>query len=95
MDTFEKRVRAAAMAAWSVVGTAIGFLTLVWLVYLGIAHARWAWMLSLWGPDVSWAFFDRACLAALAVFKIAIWLMALASLWLTLWAKRLRKLGPQ
>jgi hypothetical protein len=91
MDTFERRVRAAATAGWCVVGIGLAFLTLVWLAYLGITRARAEWLLSMWGPDVTWTYFEQVCLAALAAFKLALWLIALASLWLTLWARQLRK----
>jgi hypothetical protein len=34
-DTFEKMVRAAAVAGWWVVMVAVGFLTFMWVVYFG------------------------------------------------------------
>jgi hypothetical protein len=92
MDTFEKRLSAAASAAWWVVLIAAGFLTLVWLIYLGMVSARPAWMLSMWGPDVDWQFAQKVSLCAIAAFKCCVWLMASGALWLTLWARRLRKL---
>ena len=90
-DAFEKKVRAAAVAGWWVVLIAAGFLTLVWLVYLAAMNTRPAWMLAMWGPDVSWAFFQTVCLWVMAIFKFCVWIMALVALWLTLWARQLRK----
>jgi hypothetical protein len=53
-DTFENRVRAAAMAWWWTLLIGAGFLAIQWVIYLLIMSARPAWLLSLWGPDVSW-----------------------------------------
>ena len=55
-DIFEKRVRAAAVAGWWVVLITVGFITLQWIIYLAVMHARPAWFLVMWGPDVDWAF---------------------------------------
>ena len=94
-DPFEKKIRAAAVAAWWVVLIAAGFLTLVWLLYLAAMNTRPGWMLAMWGTDVNWAFFQNVCLWALVVFKLCVWLMALVALWLTLLARQLRKVDRQ
>jgi hypothetical protein len=47
-DPFEKKVGAAAVAGWWVILVAIGFLTLLWLVYLAVMSAHPAWLLSIW-----------------------------------------------
>jgi hypothetical protein len=44
-DPFEKKVRAAAVAGWWVILIAVGFLTLLWLVYLAVMAAHPAWLL--------------------------------------------------
>ena len=54
-DIFEKRVRTAAVAGWWVVLITLVFVVLQWLVYLAVIHARPAWFLSLWGPNIDWA----------------------------------------
>lgn len=90
-DAFENRVKAGAAAGWYVVAVAAGFVTLAWLLYLGLMSARPAWVLSLWGPDLTWPLAQRICLAAIAALKCCVWLMAFGALWLTLWARRLRK----
>jgi hypothetical protein len=92
-DVFEKRVRAAAVAGWWVVLIAIGFICLQWLIYLGVMEAKPAWLLPLWGPGVDWAFVQKAWFWAIAILKFVLWLMVLASLWLTLWARQLRKVA--
>src|ERR1700676_4845203 len=77
-DLFEKRVRAAAVAGWWVVLIAVGFLTLLWLVYLAVTSAHPAWLLSLWGPGVDWPFVQGVWFWAVAAFKFCVWLMILA-----------------
>ena len=96
-DSFEKKVRAAAVAGWWVV--LIGYtrccLSLRWLVYLGLVTTRPAWMLSLWGQDVTWDFMQTVSLWFLGVFKLFLWFLFLGALWLTLWARQLRKQGTK
>ena len=90
-DSFEKKVRSAAAAGWRVFLIAAGFVTIQWLVYLGVTHARPEWMLALWGPDVSWVFVQNVWLWVMVAFKFCVWLMGVTALWLTLWARQLRK----
>src|SRR5262245_29069911 len=94
-DPFEKKVRAAAAAGWWVILIAVGFLTLLWLIYLAVMSTHPAWLLTLWGPGVDWPFAQNVCGWAMAAFKFCVWLMVLAALWLTLWARQLRKLDRQ
>jgi hypothetical protein len=90
-DTFETRVRAAAVAGWWVVLIALGFVVLQWIVYLAVMNARPPWVLSMWGPEVDWTFVHTVWFWGIAVMKFIMWLMVLVALWLTLWARQLRK----
>jgi hypothetical protein len=90
-DLFEQKVRAAAVAAWWVVLTGYVLLTLVWLAYLGIVTTRPTWLLAMWGQDVSWDFMQTVSLWFMGVFKLFLWFLFLTALWLTLWARQLRK----
>ena len=92
-DTFERKVRAAAVAGWWVVLISVAFIVLQWLVYLAIINARPAWFLSMWGPNLDWGFVQMVWFWAIAIMKFIMWLMVLIALWLTLWARQLRK-GP-
>jgi hypothetical protein len=94
-DSFEKKVWAAAVAGWWVILIAAGFVTLQWLIYLAVTSARPPCVLALWGPDVSWAFVQNVWFWAIVAIKFFVWLMILAALWLTLWARQLRKLDRQ
>jgi hypothetical protein len=90
-DLFEKRIRAAAVAGWWTLLIAAGFVTLQWIVYLVAMSARPAWVLSMWGPGVDWAFVQQVWFWGIVFLKGILWLMALVVIWLTLWARRLRK----
>ncbi|MCE5267738.1 MAG: hypothetical protein LLG00_07620 [Planctomycetaceae bacterium] len=90
-DTFEKRVRAAAVATWWVVLIAVAFVVLQWIVYLAVTTARPAWVLTMWGPHVDWPFVQIVWFWAIAILKFIIWLAVLVALWLTLWARGMRK----
>jgi hypothetical protein len=95
-DPFERKVRAAAAAGWWVVLTGYVLLLVTWGAYLAILSARPAWLLAMWGQgDVSWALVQTVSLWFLGVFKLALWLLILVALWLTLWARQLRKADRQ
>ncbi len=90
-DIFEKRVKAAAVAGWWTLLIAVGFVILVWIIYLVVMSARPAWFLAMCGPDIDWVFLQRVWFLAIVFLKFVMWLMALATIWLTLWARQLRK----
>jgi hypothetical protein len=94
-EAFEKKVRAAAVAGWWVVLSGYVLLTLTWAVYLVLVSARPAWMLGMWGHDVTWDFVQTVSLWFPGVFKLFLWFVFLIVLWLTLWARQLRKLDRQ
>jgi hypothetical protein len=90
-DPFEKRVRAAAVAGWWTLLVAVGFILIQWILYLLVMSARPAWVPSLWGPGFDWPFVKTVWFWGLAFMKVCIWPLALVALWLTLWARQLRK----
>jgi hypothetical protein len=90
-DAFEKKVRAAAVAGWWVILIAYLLLTVTWVAYLNIVSARPEWLLTIWGGDVSWTFVHTVSLWFMGVFKLVVWLLFLVVLWLTLWARQVRK----
>ena len=94
-DPFEKKVRAAAVAGWWVVLIGCALLLVTWLAYLGIMSARPAWLLAMFGPDAGWTLVQTISLWFMAVFKLILWLLILVVLWLTLWARQLRKVDRQ
>jgi len=90
-DVFEKRVSAAAVAGWWTLLIAVGFLLIQWIGYLLVMSAHPAWLLSWWGPGITWSFVQTVWFWAIAILKVCVWLLALVILWLTLWARQLRK----
>jgi hypothetical protein len=94
-DVFERRVMAAAVALWWVVLLAAGLLLLGGIVCLIVIPAQPAWFLSLWGPDLSWAYIQNVGISSIVILKLMVLLMAFVALWLTLWARQLRKPAGQ
>ena len=90
-DLLERRVRAAAAAAWWTVLVAFIFLIVQWILYLTFMSSRPSWLLWLWGPDVTWPFVRAVWFWAAVGIKAFLWILALAALWLTLWSRQLRK----
>jgi hypothetical protein len=90
-EEFEKKVRAAAVAGWWVILIGYALLLVTWVVYLALMSARPVWLLAMWGHDVTWDFMQTVSLWLMGVFKLFLWLLFLAALWLTLWARQLRK----
>ena len=90
-DVFEKRVRAAAVAGWWTLLIAVGFILIQWIGYLLVTSARPAWLLSWWGPGTTWPFVQTVWFWAIAIMKVCVWFLALVALWLTLWARQLKK----
>ncbi len=91
MNIFERRVRAAAIAGWWLALIALGFVTVQWVACLAVVHARPAWVLSLWGPNIDWSFVQVVWFWGIVVMKLLMWLVVLIALWLTLWARQLRR----
>jgi hypothetical protein len=94
-DPFEKKIRAAAVAGWWVVVITVAFIALQWFIYLAVMHTRPAWFLAMWGPDVDWAFIHSVWFWAIVALKFVWWLLVSVVLWLTLWARQLRKAADE
>jgi hypothetical protein len=90
-DTFEMKVRTAAVAGWWTLLIAAIILTIQWILYLILTSAQPAWLPSLWGHGVDWGTIQRLWFRLLAILKLCLWLLALPVLWLTLWARQLRR----
>jgi hypothetical protein len=90
-DSFQVRVHDAAVAAWWTLLIAFVFFAFQWVTYLGVMATQPAWVASLWGPGATWESIRTVWFQALVFLKVTLWLLVLAALWLTLWAKRLRK----
>jgi len=92
-DPFTQRVRAAAVAGWWTVLLGAAWLLIAWLFILVILAAEPAWMLTLWGGHLDWNEFHRVIVTAMAAFKLILFVAVLVTIWLSFWARRLRRLG--
>lgn len=95
-DVFQKRVRAAAVAGWWTLLIAVIFLAIQWGAYQWIDYqfrtfGQVRWLETIWGRNLDWSIVKDIWLWMTAIFKMCIWLMALMVVWLTLWARQLRK----
>jgi hypothetical protein len=90
-QTFENRLRAAARAGWWTLLIAVAFFVFQWIAYLWFASSRPAWPLALWGNGMNWETVQNVWFWGAAVFKLCLWFLALIVIWLTLWARQLRK----
>ena len=91
IETFEGKIRAAARAGWWTLLIGTGFLIFQWIAYLILMSAQPSWPLALWGKGLTWDSIQNLWLWSAATFKIILWVMALVIIWLTLWARQLRK----
>jgi hypothetical protein len=89
-DTFAARIRAAAAATWWTVLVAAVFLAVQWLAYLLIMNVKPGWAVPLLGPEETWDTIRPVWFRIVVYLKVFVWLLALAALWLTLWARQLR-----
>ncbi len=91
-DEFERKVRGAGVAGWWTVLACAGVLLLQWVAYLIVMSAQPALILSLWGTT-SWPEVQHLWLLATVSLKVFVFVLAILCLWLTLWARQLRKGG--
>lgn len=91
--TFTQRVRAAASAGWWTIIIAAVWLMVTWCAYLVMRHYRSGWVLTLWGGGVTWDQVHWLMLIFTAVFKLILFTMLMVTIWLTIWGRKLKKLG--
>jgi hypothetical protein len=90
-EDFAGRIRSAAIAGWWTILIGSLFLTFQWLASLALLSIKPGWLLTLWGPDITWETVRTIWLWAMAIFKICLWLITLVVIWLSLWARRLSR----
>ena len=88
----ETKVHGAAAAGWWTVLASAAVLVVQWVAYLFVMSSRPALVLSLWGSD-SWPEVQHLWLVGTVFLKIFVFVLAVLCLWLTLWARELRKAG--
>lgn len=93
-DTLAHRVRAAAIALWWTVLIAVVWVMAMWFLWMGALHNRpdlvvWAMGGSVTADQVHWVM-----IAAIMVARFFVLILILTAIWLSFWARRLRRLGP-
>ena len=90
--TFAQRVQTAAHAGWCTIIIAAVWLTFAWLAFLGIQCYRPGWILALWG-GVTWDQVRWIVMIFMAVAKLILFTLLMVTIWLTIWGRKLKKLG--
>ncbi len=89
-----KKVRAAAGATWWVVLIGAIWMTVGYLIWLAFMHGRPAWLLDLYGgAELDWCGFQIVVLFFFGLLKLGLFALVGAAIWLTLFARRLRRPG--
>jgi hypothetical protein len=91
-DLFTKRVRAAAIAGWWTVLIVALVGLAQWVLYLYYASSQPVWMARFWGEGVSWEMVLGTWLWMMVALKIITWVLLIAVIWLSLWARRLARM---
>ena len=95
-DTLAKRVRAAAGAGWTALILFWLLMLASWVAMLAILKYEPPWLLTLWGGrHLDWDTVHTLILWTFAAMKIVLWPLVLVVVWLTFWARRLRRLEQQ
>ncbi len=89
--SFEGKVRSAGVAGWWTLLVAAAILVLQWFAYLLVMSVRPPWVLRLWGPGVTWEYVQHLWFLGTAALKVLLLALAIPCLWLTLWARQLRR----
>ena len=90
-DSFERKVRSAGVAGWWTLVAGAAVLMVQWFAYLFIGRARPAWATFLLGSGMTWDSFLNVWWLTTVYLKGLLFVLALSCLWLTLWARQLRK----
>lgn len=95
-ESLSKRVGAAAAAGWWTILIGAIWLTVAWVIWLVILGTRPAWLLTLWGGGrLTWATVQTITLAVMGAMKGLLLAGLLVVIWLTLWARSLRRQETQ
>ena len=95
-DKLAERVRTAAAAGWRTILIAAVWLTIAWAVWLVIISARPSWLRALWGGhDLTWRDVQIIWLCVIAAIKALLIMGVWVVIWLTLWARQLKRAAPQ
>ena len=86
-DELRQVIAAASCAAWLTVLIGFAWLILGWLIWLSFFKTKPAWVLKIWGGNISWQEVQKIVLTSMAVVKMILFVCILLALWLCLWLK--------
>ena len=86
-EEFEEVVRSAAVAGWWTVLIGAVWVTVAWLVWRAVIKSKPAWLMKLWGFDMSWDEVQKVMFYAMAVMKMILFVGILICIWLSLWVQ--------
>ena len=86
-EEFAAVIRSAAVAGWWTVLIGVIWLTVAWLIWMQILRTKPAWLIRLWGGNLSWEQVQSVMITFMAVAKLILFVCVLGSIWLTLWTK--------
>ena len=88
-----ERVRAAAVAAWWTVLIGAIWVTAGWLMSMAFLRCEPEWVRALWGGKIEWPQIHVIWVAMIAGFKVILLLCVLTAVFLSLWARKLKRLA--
>ena len=86
-ENFVEIVHAAAVAGWWTVLIGAIWLTAAWLIWMVILKKKPAWLISLWGGNLSWEQVQSVMITFMAVAKMLLFVIILINIWLSLWVR--------
>jgi hypothetical protein len=88
------RVGAAGRAAWVTLLIGAIWMTVAYLLWLAVMHAQPAWLIALWGGgELTWSDVQEITLWFFGGVKLMLFAVLFGGIWLSLWGRRLRRLG--
>ncbi|MDY6914303.1 MAG: hypothetical protein SVT52_07605 [Planctomycetota bacterium] len=88
-----QRARAAAVALWQVVVIGMVWMTAGWLIWMGVMRNQPEWYRCCWGSQMDWDAMQTVVVCFFGLWKLMLFAMVLAALWLTLWSRRLKRIA--
>ncbi len=86
-----KRVRAAAVAAWWTVLIGAVLVAFQWFGFVHIVRVKPHWLQDMAG-GMDWANIEAFGLTMIVIVRLLIFVLLLVTIWLSIWANRLKKL---
>ena len=93
-DQLATRVRSAATAGWWTILIAMIWMTAGWLLWVfWLLPCQPSWVITLWGGQefLNWQDVYNVFFAFMAAWKLMLFALVLATIWLSLWARKLKR----